>query len=226
MYFHSCYNGRNMSETMNDGKKIPNWLTWARAIQGIAQSGLHFTTNEFDIERYRQFQQIAAEMVAAAAEYDPAEVLGVFELGDGYATPKVDVRGAVVNPQAELLMVREKRDAGWTLPGGWADIGDVPSEGAEREVWEESGYQVKACKLVGVYDANRSGEMRFSHAYKLVFLCELIGGEAAISSETTEVGWFPQDAIPQPFSGERTLQRHLDDVFAAYSDPGKATVFD
>jgi ADP-ribose pyrophosphatase YjhB (NUDIX family) len=211
---------------MNDGNQIPNWLAWARAIQGIAQSGLHFTVNEYDAERYQQLQKIAAEMVAAAAEYDPAEVLGIFELGEGYATPKVDVRGAVVNSQAELLMVREKRDGGWTLPGGWADIGDVPSEGAEREVLEESGYQVKAKKLVGIYDANRSGEMRFSHAYKLVFLCDLIGGEASSSSETTEVDWFPQNAIPQPFSGERTLQRHLDDVFAAYSDPGWVTVFD
>jgi ADP-ribose pyrophosphatase YjhB (NUDIX family) len=211
---------------MNDEKPIPNWLTWARAIQGIAQSGLHYTESDYDAERYLKLRQIAANMVAYAAEYDPAEVLGIFDLGVGYATPKVDVRGAVINVKGELLMVREKRDAGWTLPGGWADVGDVPSEGAEREVWEESGYEVKARKLVGVYDANRSGEMAFSHAYKLVFLCDLVGGEAAASNETTEVGWFLQDAIPQPFSGERTLQRHIDDVFAAYRDPAVVTVFD
>lgn len=211
---------------MNDGKQIPNWLTWARSIQSIAQTGLHYTANEFDTERYQKLQQIAAQMVSFAAEVDPAEVLGIFELGQGYATPKVDVRGAVINAQGELLMVREKRDGGWTLPGGWADVGDVPSEGAEREVWEEAGYEVKARRLVGVYDANRSGEMVFSHAYKLVFLCDLVGGEAATSNETTEVGWFPQDAIPQPFSGERTRQRHLDDIFTAYHDPSVQTVFD
>jgi ADP-ribose pyrophosphatase YjhB (NUDIX family) len=165
-------------------------------------------------------------MVAFAAQYDSAEVVGVFQLGEGYATPKVDVRGAVINADGKLLMVRERRDDGWTLPGGWADVGDLPAEGAEREVWEESGYQVKARRLVGVYDANRSGEMRFSHAYKLVFLCDLLGGEASASSETSEVGWFSQDAIPQPFSGERTHQRHIDDIFSAYRDPMAAAVFD
>jgi ADP-ribose pyrophosphatase YjhB (NUDIX family) len=214
------------SEKMNDEKPIPNWLTWARLIQSIAQSGLHYTTNDYDAERYLRLQQVAAEMVAYAAELDLAEVMKTFQLGEGYATPKVDVRGAVINAQGELLMVREKMDGGWTLPGGWADVGDLPSEAAEREVLEEAGYQVLARKLVGVYDANRAGELQFSHAYKLVFLCDLLGGEAVANYETTEVGWFSQARIPQPFSGERTLQRHIEDVFAAFRDPTAATVFD
>jgi ADP-ribose pyrophosphatase YjhB (NUDIX family) len=211
---------------MTDDKAIPNWLTWARAIQGIAQTGLHYAYQEYDIDRYLRLQQIAAHMVAYAAELDKDTVVEVFQLGEGYATPKVDVRGAVINQQGELLMVREKLDNGWTLPGGWADIGDVPSEAAEREVWEEAGYKVKTHKLVGVYDANRTGEMHFSHAYKLVFLCDLLGGEATISTETTEVGWFPFDQIPEPFSGERTHQRHIDDLLAAYQNPLAETVFD
>jgi ADP-ribose pyrophosphatase YjhB (NUDIX family) len=211
---------------MRDEKMIPNWLTWARLIQSIAQSGLHYSTSDYDAERYLRLQQVAADMVANSADLDPVDVLENFRMGEGYATPKVDVRGAVFNPQGELLMVREKRDGGWTLPGGWADVGDVPSEGAEREVLEESGYRVKAVRLVGVYDANRAGELRFSHAYKIVFLCELISGEAAVSTETTEVGWFAEDRIPQPFSGERTRQRHIEDSFAAYHNPNRAAVFD
>jgi ADP-ribose pyrophosphatase YjhB (NUDIX family) len=226
MYFHSCYNERDGSEKMNDEKLIPNWLTWARLIQSIAQTGLHYAVSDYDADRYLRLQQVAANMVAFAAELDPTDVIENFQLGEGYATPKVDLRGAVLNGQGELLMVREKLDGGWTLPGGWADVGDVPSEGAEREVWEESGYEVKARRLVGVYDANRSGELVFSHAYKLIFLCDLLGGEAAPSSETTEVGWFAQDSIPQPFSGERTRQRHIDDIFDAFRDPAAAAVFD
>ncbi|MEN8242642.1 MAG: NUDIX hydrolase N-terminal domain-containing protein, partial [Chloroflexota bacterium] len=145
---------------MESEKPIPNWLTWARDIQGIAQTGLHFAAEEYDIERYLKLQQIAAHMVAYAAELDKDKVVEIFQLGEGYATPKVDVRGAVFNQAGELLMVREKMDGGWTLPGGWADLGDVPSEAAEREVLEEAGYQVKARKLVGVYDANRLGKMQ------------------------------------------------------------------
>jgi ADP-ribose pyrophosphatase YjhB (NUDIX family) len=215
-----------IGEKMTDEKPIPNWLTWARSIQSIAQNGLFYAENDFDLERYLKLQQIAAHMVSYSADLDHADVLANFQLGDGYATPKVDVRGAVFNQQGEMLMVREKIDGGWTLPGGWADIGDVPSEAAEREVWEEAGYKVKARKLVGVYDTNRDGELSFRHAYKLVFLCDLIGGEAATSSETTEVGWYPIEKIPQPFSGSRTNQRHIDDAYAAFRDPVLATVFD
>ena len=211
---------------MTREKTIPNWLTWARGIQSIAQTGLHFADQAYDIQRYNQLQLIAADMLAFSADLDKSEVLAVFQLGLGYATPKVDVRGAVINSQDELLMVCEAHDGGWTLPGGWADVGDVPSESAEREVLEEFGYQVKAYKLVGVYDANRSGEMQFSHAYKLVFLCELCGGEAKTSSETSDVGWFSFDQLPQPFSGERTLQRHIDDLVAVHRNPTVETIFD
>lgn len=211
---------------MNDEYPIPNWLTWARTIQSIANNGLLFCENDYDLERYLKLQQIAAHMVAYAADLDQEDVLANFRLGNGYATPKVDVRGAVVNDQGELLMVREKVDDGWTLPGGWAEVGDLPSESAEREVWEETGYQVKACRLVGVYDTNRDGDLGFRHAYKLVFLCELIGGEAATSNETSEIGWFLPDQIPQPFSGSRTNRRQVEDVFAAVGDSTAATIFD
>jgi ADP-ribose pyrophosphatase YjhB (NUDIX family) len=208
-----------------DETQIPQWLTWARRIEALAQAGLHYAESEYDLDRYRQLKKLAAEIVADHTHLPEEQVLDEFAVAEGYATPKVDVRAAVVQ-DGRLLMVRERIDGGWTLPGGWVDVGDRPAEAAERETLEESGYQVKAVRLVGVYDANRVGEMRFHHAFKLVFLCELNGGEATTSYETTEVGWFKQGAIPQPYSGERTRQRHIDDIFAALADSNKPTVFD
>ena len=208
-----------------DAKAIPQWLTWARRIEALAQAGLHYAENEYDLDRYRQFQQIASEILAAYTPYEQQDVLSHFELAEGYSTPKIDVRAAVVE-KGKLLLVRERMDGGWTLPGGWVDVGDRPANAAEREAFEESGYQVRATRLVGVYDANRLGELRFHHAFKLVFLCERIGGDAAISYETTEVGWFEQKSLPQPFSGERTNWRHIEDIFAVVADPARSTVFD
>lgn len=208
-----------------DAKAIPQWLSWARKIQALAQAGLHYAENEYDLDRYRQFQQLASEILASYTQFDEQEVLDHFALADGYSTPKVDVRAAVVE-DGKLLMVRERLDGGWCLPGGWVDVGDRPANAAEREAFEESGYQVRAARLIGVYDANRLGELRFHHAFKLVFLCERIGGNLATSFETSDVGWFDRQSIPQPFSGERTRWRHIEDIFAVVEDPSLTTVFD
>lgn len=209
---------------MND-VQIPIWLEWARRIEALAQAGLHYSVSEYDLDRYRQLKELSAEIVARHTALPQEEILSHFALADGYSTPKVDVRAAVVQ-DGKLLLVRERVDGGWTLPGGWVDVGDLPAAAAERECREESGYLVRAERLVGVYDANRLGELRFHHAFKLVFLCRLTGGEAAASYETTEVGWFSPEEIPQPFSGERTKSRHIGDIFRAYSDPAFQTVFD
>ena len=112
------------------------------------------------------------------------------------------------------------------MPGGWADVGDIPSRAAEREAWEEAGYSVKASRLIGVYDANRRGPLDLFHAYKLVYLCDLVGGEAAASYETEAVSFFAQEEIPINLSGERTQPRHILDAFAVLKDPSKPTVFD
>ncbi len=208
-----------------DETRIPQWLVWARKIESLAQAGLHYSENEYDLDRYHQLKQVAAEIVSAYTTLPADDVLDHFDLAEGYSTPKVDVRAAVVN-DGKLLMVRERLDGGWTLPGGWVDVGDRPANAAERETLEESGYSVEATRLVGVYDANRVGELRFHHAFKLVFLCKLIGGDAAASFETTEVGWFGVDELPQPYSGERTKQRHIDDIFALLKDPVRPAVFD
>lgn len=206
-------------------EQIPQWLVWARKVEAIAQAGLHYGENEYDLDRYRQLKEIAAEIVSANTAIPKTEVLEHFSLLDGYSTPKIDVRAAVFD-QGKLLMVRERIEDGWTMPGGWADVGDMPANAAEREAFEEAGYQVRATRLIGVYDANRAGELRYHHAFKLVFLCDLVGGEASASMETSDVGWFERDEIPQPFSGMRTNWRHVEDAFRFHADPDQPTIFD
>lgn len=204
---------------------IPMWLRWAREIRALAQTSEHYAENVYQQERYARLLEIAAEMIAAHTGLGVPETVAEFRRHAGYVTPKIDVRGAAFR-DGKILLVREKMQDGWTMPGGWADVGDVPSEAAEREVWEEAGFEVRAKKVVGVYDANRAGELNLFHAFKIVFLCEIVGGEARTSHETTEVGFFGREDIPQPFSGERTKQRHIEDAFAAYDDPAAATAFD
>lgn len=203
----------------------PRWLTWAREVAALAQSGLHYTTNEFDKQRYERLAAIAAEMIASQSNLSEADLSALFFAQKGYATPKVDVRAAVFH-ENRLLMVRERMDGGWTMPGGWADVGDVPSNAAERETREEAGYLVRAVRLIGIYDANRTGPLELYHAYKMVFLCELLGGEAAPSNETSEVQFFAQNEIPAHLSGERTRPRHIQDAFAVLAQPGLPVVFD
>jgi ADP-ribose pyrophosphatase YjhB (NUDIX family) len=156
---------------------------------------------------------------------DPLPLIRAFDAQVGYATPKIDVRAAVFRDQ-KLLLVRERIDGGWTMPGGWADVGDAPSKAAEREVWEEAGFHVKAGRVIGIYDANRMNPLEVFHAYKIVFRCDILDGECRPSNETSEVDFFGRQEIPQPFSGERTTARHIQDVFAIMNNPALPTVFD
>jgi len=204
---------------------VPQWLAWAREIQALSQTGYHYSENDYQRERYQRLSQIAAEIIAIHAGLDVISLTGVFQSQIGYATPRVDVRGAVFK-DGKLLLVRERMDGGWTMPGGWVDVGDTPSGAAEREVWEEAGFRVKARKVIGLYDANRVEPLELFHAFKIVFMCDLISGEASPSRETSEVAFFGADEVPGPLSGERTRPRHIQDAFAAREDPGWQVVFD
>ena len=205
---------------------LPTWLLWAREIQALAQTGLAFSDDEYDIARYRRLTALAAEMIASQSTLDAETVRADMLAQPGYATPKVDVRAAIVR-DGRILLVRERADGLWAMPGGWADVGDEPALAAERETIEETGLTVKARRVVGVYDANRGhdGPLALYHAYKLVFFCEWLSGEPTVSDETLDVGVFPFDALP-PLSIQRTATRHLEDVRALLSDPCRPTVFD
>jgi len=203
----------------------PKWLEWAREIQSIAQTGAHFAENEYQLERFQRLSEIAAEIVSQYSELAFTPLANAFSAQIGYATPRVDVRAAVFRKD-QLLMVRECQDGGWTMPGGWADVGDVPSQAAEREALEESGFIVKANRVIGIYDANRSGPLEVFHAVKIVYLCDLVGGEARPSRETSEVAFFGPDDLPGVLSGERTKPRHIADAYAVLANPNLPTAFD
>lgn len=207
-------------------RTIPTWLRWAREIQALAQTGLAFGQDPYDIARYERLNSLAAEIVAEHSNLD-AETLRVDMLSQpGYATPKVDVRAAIER-DGRILLVQERADSLWAMPGGWADVGDAPARAAEREVLEETGLVVRAQRLLGVYDANRGhkGPLALYHAYKLLFACDWQGGERTLSDETLAVDWFTLDALP-PLSLQRTNERHLGDVAAWLRDPERPTVFD
>lgn len=200
------------------------WIAWAREIFSMSQAGLTYSQNEFDIERYKRLQEITAEMIESQSGLSKESVLESFSMQAGYATPKIDVRGAVVRDN-KILLIQERMDGRWAMPGGWADLGNAPASVAEREVWEESGYHVKAEKVVAVIDANRIEPMEFYHAFKIIFLCTLIGGEPQVSHETMAVDFFDMNNLP-PLSLYRTNESMLREVFAHIQDPNRRTAFD
>ena len=204
----------------------PQWLLWARELQAIGQTGLTYCHDQYDRERYQQLHKIAAEMMAQGSGLSNAEPIAeLFKQNAGYATPKVDVRAAVFR-EGRLLLVRETEDGGWSLPGGWADVGDSPSVAAVREVREESGYEVVARKLAAVYDRDRHGHPPIPfHAYKMFFVCDLVGGKAAGSHETDAVDFFTEDNLP-PLSLTRVTPDEVQHMFEHYRHPEWPTSFD
>jgi ADP-ribose pyrophosphatase YjhB (NUDIX family) len=204
---------------------LPRWLDWAREIQALSQTGLTYSEDDYNTQRYQRLMEIAAEIVQSHTGLAKEPLLDNLRAQPGYATPKVDVRGAVIRT-GKILLVQERIDERWCMPGGWADVGDRPSEMVIREVWEESGFDVMPRKVIGVYDANRDGTpLEFYHAYKVVFLCEMTGGQARPSDETLAVDFFHFDALP-PLSSARTNQRHLAEVLAHVQDPNRPAAFD
>jgi len=205
-------------------------LKLARQLQALAQTGLHFTQDPFDRERYQQLTAIAAELMSHDGSLQPSSLVSLFERESGYATPKVDVRAAVFNAEGHLLLVRERSDGQWALPGGWADVGSSPAQNVEREVAEEAGYQVRATKLLAVWDRSLQGHVPAYpfHVYKLFFRCELLDDHARSDPqnlEISEVAFFAQDRIPALSTG-RVLPAQIERMFAHYHHPDWATDFE
>lgn len=204
---------------------LPPWFNWAQRLQTIAQAGLTYTTNVFDVERYHQIQQIASEILAAGADAPLEQVHGLLSAEAGYATPKLDVRGVVFR-EGKILLVKELADGCWTLPGGWVDVGEGPSTAAEREVREESGYEVRAVKLLALYDRNLHGYPPFVfHTYKMIFQCELLGGAPTVSIETGGAEFFAEDDLP-PLSVARVTPQVISRLFELSRQPDAPTEFD
>lgn len=204
----------------------PKWLEWGRALQTLAQNGLAYSQNPFDIERFEAVRLISAQILAEHSGGDMQQLVDLFTGEEGYATPKVDVRGAAFRDE-KILLVRELLDEGrWTLPGGWADAGDSPSQAVIREVREESGYEARAVKLAALYDRNLHGHPQFYFSiYKLFFLCEITGGAAAESIETAGAEFFAEDALPELSIG-RVTEAEIHMLFNHHRHPELPTEFD
>ena len=203
----------------------PAWLAWVRRLNALAQTGLTFAENPYDIERYAAIRTIAAEMIARGTGADAGRVLDLLASDAGYATPKVDVQG-VVFQDAKILLVQERSDGLWTLPGGWADVGDSPADAVVREVREESGFETRATKLLALLDRNRHGHPpHLNHIYKIFIQCEIIGGSPTTSHEIQDVGFFAEDEIPE-LSLTRIIPAQIARMFEHYRHPDLSADFD
>jgi ADP-ribose pyrophosphatase YjhB (NUDIX family) len=210
-----------------DGDKPPDpqWLLWSRRLQAIAQDGLTYTRDGYDLGRYEQLRELAAEILAAHSTGTLEEARDLLALETGPATPKVDVRAAAFR-EGRILLVKEPGDEGWSLPGGWADVGESPSEAAARETLEESGYRVRPVRLLAAYDRDRHGHPPITYyVYKLVFLCEILDEVPSSNVDTDEVRFFTEKKLPE-LSISRVTRPQVSRFFEQHHDPDLPTDFD
>ena len=205
---------------------LPEWLLWARELQAVAQSGLTFSRDPYDRERYEAMRALAAKMMAEGSGADLSVVEGLFAQQSGYMTPKIDVRAAIFRERS-VLLVSETVDHGrWTMPGGWADVNTSPSENVVREVREEAGYIVTVRKLAAVYDRDRCGHPQPHpfHIYKMFFLCDIVGECEKSDLETGKPRFFPLDALPD-LSEPRVLAWQIQRMYEHFLTPSLPTDF-
>ncbi len=201
------------------------WLGWIQRLQAIAQDGLTYSEDTYDLGRYEMLRDVAAEILAAHSQGNIEEARELLELETGPATPKVDVRAAVFRGD-EILLVKELADSGWSLPGGWADVGESPAEATVREVYEESGYEVRAVKLLAAYDRDRHGHPPIPyHVYKLVFLCELLDNFPSGETDTEEATFFVETEVPE-LSTSRVTRDQIARLFEHHRHPELSADFD
>src|SRR3972149_7001799 len=202
-----------------------HWLDVAKRIQSIAQAGLEYSENKYDIDRYHQLRQVSLEIMQDFTELAMEKLLGTFAGEKGYQTPKVDVRGVVFRGD-KILLVHETIDNNWSIPGGWADVGLTPFEVAKKEVWEEAGLEVLPVKLLAVLDKkchNHPPDM--FHIYKIFVLCHETGGELKGGLETSETAFFGLDELP-PLSTQRITLEQIELMYEYRNNPLKPAVCD
>lgn len=215
-----------MAQTEHDRKQSElKWLHWAQQIQQLAQAGLTYSKDVYDIERFTELRRLSVEIMSEYTDAPMEKVTELFASESGYQTPKIDVRGAVFRGD-KVLLVRETTDGLWTLPGGWADIGDSAGEAVVKEVEQEAGLIVEPFKLAALIDRTKHPHPPHpNHIYKIMFLCRELGGELRGSIETSEVGFFGLDELP-PLSVDRTLEAQIRLMYEHLTDPTRPTDFD
>jgi ADP-ribose pyrophosphatase YjhB (NUDIX family) len=201
------------------------WLEWAARLQSIAQAGLAFGENQYDLDRYQEIRNISVEILHEYTGISNAKIRDLFASETGYQTPKVDIRASVFKDN-KILMVREKIDGAWSLPGGWADVNSSVSESAARECLEEAGAHVNPKRIIAIHQADRHFDFPYPYTvYKIFVECELIENNFLDNTETLEAGFFPIDSLP-PLSTERNTRDQIELCFEAKRHILFETVFD
>ena len=204
---------------------MEKWLKWAIEIQSLAQSGLAYTNNVYDIERYERLREISAEMLAEKTDLSIEKVKRLFCNETGYQTPKIDTR-AVIFKDNKILLTHENNGT-WSLPGGWCDVLESVQSNTIKEVKEETGLDVEVIKIIAIQDRNKHNKPIYAYGVCKVFiLCDIIGGEFKKNIETTEIKYFSQDEIPNNLAEEKTNKEQIEMCFKAYNDKNWQTQFD
>ncbi|WP_305812776.1 NUDIX hydrolase [Photobacterium leiognathi] len=202
------------------------WLEWVKQLQAISQAGQAYSKDKFDLERFYDVAHISHQMLSSLSNTPLEKIENLFVHESGYPTPKVDLRAGVIRNN-KILLVREREDGCWTLPGGWADVCETPSQGVLREVLEESGFVVSSPKLVVIRDRDMHPyKPKYPlHVYKMLFLCNFESGEPAINIEISDIGFFELSKLPK-LSESRVLQRDVEVMFEHYNNPNSKIVVD
>ena len=204
--------------------KNEKWLSWAVELQALAQAGLTYGHDRFDMERYERIRAIAAEMIACKTDIPAGKVRDLFCNETGYQTPKLDTRAAIFR-EDKILLVRE-RDGLWSLPGGWVDVDLSVGENAVKEVREEAGLDAHADFLIAVQDRDKHNKPVYAHKVcKIFVMCSALGGTFRANSETTASGWFGLDELP-PLSENKNTVRQIKMCFDAHRAERWVTLFD
>ena len=204
---------------------MEKWLKWAIEIQSLAQAGLTYTDNVYDIERYERLREIAAEIIEEKSNISLEKVKDLFCNENGYQTPKIDTRAAIFKDN-KILLVHENNGT-WSLPGGWCDVLESVASNTIKEVKEETGLDVETIKIIAVQDRNKHNKPIYAYGVcKIFVLCNVIGGEFIENIETTEIKYFSLDEIPNNLAEEKTNNEQIEMSFKAYKDEKWQTQFD
>ena len=197
----------------------------AMEIQSLAQAGLAYTDNVYDIERYERLREIAAQMISDISDVPLEKVKDLFCNETGYQTPKIDTRAAIFK-DGKILLVHENNGT-WSLPGGWCDVLESVKSNTVKEVKEETGLDAEAVRLIAVQDRNKHNVPIYAYGVCKVFvLCRVTGGSFCENSETTETAYFAPDEIPQNLAEEKTSREQIKMCFEADKDENWQTMFD
>lgn len=208
---------------MNDNPQ-PAWLDWAKELQALAQTGLAYSQNPFDIERFQRIREISAEMMRAKSGLSLDMVKDLFCNETGFQTPKIDTRAAIFQ-DGRILLVKEKNGK-WALPGGWCDVNQSIKSNTEKEVLEEAGLEVAATRIIAIQDRNRRNPPPYAYnVCKLFLLCEVKGGSFKPNIETLESRYFEQNRLPELDEAKNTAAQ-IDMCFVASHDSAWQTLFD